>query len=148
MNIPDLILEFIQRETVKTALIQFGVFLILTLLAIAIGRLMPVLLRWTIQRFAPQTFKPVYKNLVEPIQTTLKVAATLVLIALALSLLKSYPTVYEILKFCIDLAVTISVAWLISPLFRQFVRVYGIEPANWDVKSMKCSWWQKQLLMF
>lgn len=123
----ETIVQFIEREEVQLLLIRTGTFLGLVLLAIVVGQYFPNILRSIIQRFLPSRAKTIYDNLIAPIQNPLQVAATLVFIALALNSLQAYPGVYSLLRFFVDLAVTISVAWFLSRLFRQFVRIYGIE---------------------
>ncbi len=49
------------------------------------------------------------------------------MILLSLSLLQEYQGIYGFLSFFVTLATVISLAWLASRLFRQFVRVYGID---------------------
>lgn len=127
MILPDTILELIEQEAVRLALIRFGTFFGLVLLSIVAGRLTPVLVKFLIRRFSPQQVKEIYENLVEPLKQHFKVAGTLILVSLSLNVLSEYSALYDFARFFIDLALTVSVAWLLSRLFRQFVRTYGIE---------------------
>jgi small-conductance mechanosensitive channel len=44
-----------------------------------------------------------------------------------LAIIKNYKNIYGLLDFLLDLSLTISLAYLCSQLFRQFVRIYGID---------------------
>jgi small-conductance mechanosensitive channel len=123
----DLILKFLQRDTTIYALTKFGIFLFFLLLSWLIGRYTPSFVRIIIQRFAPQQVASIYNNLIDPIRKLFKIAGTLILVSLSLSWLEEYTSVYRFLSPIVDLAVIISLAWLVSSLFRQFIRVYGIE---------------------
>ncbi|NEO98099.1 MAG: mechanosensitive ion channel [Symploca sp. SIO2E9] len=96
-------------------------------LSILTGRYTPGFVSFIIKRFAPEQGKTIYEELVSPIQKEFQVAGTLVLIALSLVWLQDYQGLYNFIKPFIDLAVTISIAWLASRFFRQLLRVYGIE---------------------
>lgn len=126
-ELSNLILKFLQRDTTIYALTKFGIFLFFILLSWLIGRYTPSFVRIAIQRFAPQQVASIYNNLIEPIRNSFKVAGTLILISLSLSWIEEYTSVYRFLSPIVDLAVIISLAWLASSLFRQFIRVYGIE---------------------
>ncbi|MCA1995322.1 MAG: mechanosensitive ion channel family protein [Coleofasciculus sp. S288] len=69
----------------------------------------------------------IYDTLIEPIRKLFIVAGTLILVSLSLNVLEDYEGVYNFLHFFMDLAVIISVAWLVSRLFQQLIRAYGIE---------------------
>jgi small-conductance mechanosensitive channel len=127
INFPDLILEFIQREDIKLALLRLVTFLGFILLSLIVGRYTPTLVRFIIQRFSPQQVTKIYDSLIEPIRKLFIIAGTLILFSLSLKVIREYEAIYNFLQFFMDLAVTISVAWLASRFFRQFVRVYGIE---------------------
>jgi small-conductance mechanosensitive channel len=127
INFPDIILEFIQREDIKLALLRLVTFLGFILLSLIVGRYTPTLVRFIIQRFSPQQVTKIYDSLIEPIKKLFIIAGTLILFSLSLKVIKEYEAIYNFFYFFIDLAVTISVAWLASRFFRQFVRVYGIE---------------------
>ncbi|MEA5564273.1 mechanosensitive ion channel family protein [Anabaena sp. UHCC 0399] len=123
----NLILKFLQRDTTIYALTKFGIFLFFILLSWLVGRYTPSFVRIIIQRFAPQQVASIYNNLIEPIRNSFKIAGTLILISLSLSWIEEYTSVYRFLSPIVDLAVIVSLAWLASSLFRQFIRVYGIE---------------------
>jgi hypothetical protein len=83
--------------------------------------------RIVIRRFAPQQVASIYNNLIEPLRNLFRIAGTLILISLSLAWIVEYASIYRFISPIVDLAVIISVAWLASRLFRQFIRVYGIE---------------------
>ncbi len=107
--------------------IQLGLFLIFVLVSTVIGQGTPALVRLLLHRVAPDTVSNVYDALIKPIEPLFRITGTLILVSLSLSLLKEYEGLYSFLGFFVTLATVISVAWLASRLFRQFVRVYGIE---------------------
>jgi small-conductance mechanosensitive channel len=115
-----------QIDTAKPILIRLAVFGLFLLLSLIVGRYTPSIVRLLIRRFSPHKVTTIYENLIEPISNLFKIAGTLILISVSLNWLKPYRGVYSFLSFFTDLAVTISVAWLLSRLFRQLVRVYGI----------------------
>lgn len=127
MDITNQILQFIQGEAVQIALVRVGLFLVSVLLSLLLGQYAPGLIHLAFRRFLPHQVKAIYANLVEPLRQPIKVTTTLTLVLLALLWLQDYVALYVFLRFFADLAVTVSVAWLLSRLFRQFVRIYGIE---------------------
>ena len=107
--------------------IQLGLFLFFVLISAIVGRYTPALVRLFFHRVAPDKVSNIYDALIKPIEPLLRTTGTLILISLSLSLLKEYEGLYGFLGFFVTLATVISVAWLASRLFRQFVRVYGID---------------------
>ncbi|BAY77192.1 small mechanosensitive ion channel [Nostoc linckia NIES-25] len=126
-NISQIILEFLQRESTISALSSFGVFLIFILLSLLIGRYTPTFLRIIIRRFAPQQVASIYNNLIDPIRNLFRITGSLILISFSLAWIIEYKSIHRFLSTIIDLAVIVSLAWLSSRLFRQFIRAYGIE---------------------
>ena len=126
-NFSQMILDFFQRDTTVLALSRFGIFVLFLLLSVLAGRYTPTFLRIIIQRFAPQQVASIYNNLIEPIRNLFRIAGTLILISLSLAWIIEYQSIYRFLTPIVDLAVICSLAWLFSRLFRQFIRVYGIE---------------------
>ncbi|AFY48485.1 small-conductance mechanosensitive channel [Nostoc sp. PCC 7524] len=126
-ELSNFILKFLQRDTTIYALTKFGIFLFFILISWLVGRYTPSFVRIAIQRFAPQQVASIYNNLIEPIRNLFKITGTLILVSLSLSWIEEYTSVYRFLSPIVDLAVIISLAWLASSLFRQFIRVYGIE---------------------
>ena len=106
--------------------IQLGLFLLFVLFSVVIGRYTPRFVRFSVHRIAPGRVNAIYTDLIKPIEPLFRTAGTFILISFSLSLLKEYDGVYSFLGFFITLGTFISIAWLASRLFRQFVRVYGI----------------------
>ena len=121
----------IDTAVVKVFLIGLGIrlggLLLFILISWIIGRYTPTVVRMIIQRFFPQQFSKIYQNLIDPLRNLFKISGTLILINLSLVWINDYTGVYNFLSFFLDLAVILSIAWLVSRLFRQFVRVYGID---------------------
>lgn len=126
-QISDIIINFFQRESTILFLSRFGLFLFFILLSVLAGRYTPTLIRFLIRRFAPEKVASIYDKLVEPIRNLFRVSGSLILISLSLAWIIEYPSIYRFLRPIVDLGVISSLAWLCSRLFRQFIRVYGIE---------------------
>ncbi|WP_373530510.1 mechanosensitive ion channel family protein [Nostoc sp.] len=126
-NISRITLEFLQRDSTISALSRLGVFLFFIVLSLLIGRYTPTFLRIIIRRFAPQQVASIYDNLIDPIRNLFKITGTLILISFSLVWIAEYESIYRFISPLVDLAVIVSIAWLCSSLFRQFIRVYGIE---------------------
>jgi MscS family membrane protein len=126
-NISHIILEFFQRDSTISALSRFGVFLFFILLSLLVGRYTPTFLRIIIRRFAPQQVASIYNNLIDPIRNLFRITGSLILISLSLAWIVEYESIYRFLSPIVDLAVIASISWLCSNLFRQFIRVYGID---------------------
>ncbi len=132
MDIPLILRNIFQfDQAAQIALIGFlirlGIFILLALLSALIGRYTPSFVTLVVRRFFPQKVSEIYDNLINPLRQLFKVSGSLILISLSLTVIQNYDTIYYFLKFFIDLAVIISLAWLASRLFRQFVRMYGID---------------------
>ncbi|ERN40916.1 small-conductance mechanosensitive channel [Rubidibacter lacunae KORDI 51-2] len=115
----------------KAALIRraivIGLFLLLASLSWIVGQFTPRIARFTIHRFSPHKFSDLHDNLIDPIKGAFRSAGTLILISISSNVLRPYQGLLEFIRFFLDLSVILSVAWLASRLFRQFVRFYGIE---------------------
>lgn len=107
--------------------IQLGLFFFFVLLSAIIGQGTPALVRLFFHKVVPDKVSDIYDALFQPIEPLLRTTGTLILVSLSLSLLQEYEGLYSFLGFFVTLATVISVAWLASRLFRQFVRVYGID---------------------
>ena len=106
--------------------IQLGLFLIFVLISAIIGYFTPKLVRFLARRIAPERVNAIYTDLIQPIEPVFRTAGTFILVSLSLSLLEDYDSLYNFLGFFVTLGTVCSLAWLASRLFRQFVRVYGI----------------------
>jgi len=132
MAIPEFVREFFRLEPETRAFwlnfgIDLGFFLLALLLSLLVGHLTPPLVRWLVWRFAPQRAAGIYANLIAPIKNLFWIAGTLILISLSLQIVQPYEALYGFLGFFFDLALIAGIAWLLSRLFRQFVRAYGID---------------------
>ena len=65
--------------------------------------------------------------MIAPIKNLFWIAGTLILISLSLQIVQPYEALYGFLGFFFNLALIAGIAWLLSRLFRQFVRAYGID---------------------
>ena len=107
--------------------VRFGIFFLLIFLSLLVGRYTPYLVEAIVKKLTPEKFATIYDKLITPLEELFKITGTLILISLTLNLIQEYRLIYEIAKFFLDLAVVISIAWLISRLFHQFIQVYGID---------------------
>ncbi len=107
--------------------IRLGIFFVFILLSLLIGRYTPSLVRLIIQNFFPQRVASLYINLIKPIENSFQITGTLILINLSLDFVKEYQGFYNFLQFFVSWALISSIAWLVSRLFRQFLRAYGID---------------------
>ena len=132
MEVLDTVRELIgfDEETQKY-LITFGlrlaIFIALVLLSLIIGRYTPSIVALVIRRFFPQKVSIIYKNLIEPLENLFRVTGTLILISVSLNIIQAYVGLYEFLEFFIKLGVIASIAWLVSRLLQQTLRIYGID---------------------
>lgn len=133
MDISSQLIDFFQIDpaVAQRFLIELGIklggLLLFIIASVLIGRYTPSLIWLIIQRFFPQGVTTIYEQLIEPISNLFRIGGTLILISLSLVWIKNYAAVYSFCRFFVDLATITSLAWLASRLFRQFVRVYGIE---------------------
>ncbi|MEC4805686.1 MAG: mechanosensitive ion channel family protein [Jaaginema sp. PMC 1079.18] len=131
----DTCVNFLVRYNILNLLI-FALFVII---ALVIGRYTPGISASILSRFFPGRGVNAYQQIIEPIQTELKVAGTLILLAIfAWIWLQTY-FFYEFIKPFLDLALVLSVAWLASRLFRQLIRIYGIDIIRrfgWEVDEL------------
>ncbi|MGB3299023.1 MAG: mechanosensitive ion channel domain-containing protein, partial [Phormidesmis sp.] len=107
--------------------LQLGLFLVFVLVSVLIGRYTPSLVRFILRRVASDRVSDIYVNFVKPIEPLFRTTGSLILILFSLSLLREYQGIYGFLSFFVTLVTVISLAWLASRLFRQFVRIYGID---------------------
>lgn len=124
------VLEAIDRAiswAIDANVLRLIVFSGLTLLSILLGRFTPRFLRWVVHRFFNRFAVQTYDNLIEPIRNPLRIAGTLILITLSFPWLEKYDGLYNFLEPFLYFALIFSLAWLASKLFRQIVRLYGID---------------------
>ncbi|MTJ09374.1 mechanosensitive ion channel family protein [Anabaena sp. UHCC 0204] len=120
----------IDEETRKFLIllgINLGIFCFFFLISLLVGKYTPGLLKIVVHKFTPQTIVKIYESLIDPLENLLKITGTFVLISVSTNLLQQYSGFYLFLKFFLNLAVISSFAALVSRLFRQVLRVYGIE---------------------
>ena len=125
MTIQDL-LNLVQIELL--ALPKIVIFLVAVLLALLVGRYTPGIVGLLLNRFSPGQSSPIAEYFIRPERGAFKLAGTLLLISLSMVWLQAdYPGLHAFFRPFVDLATIASVAWLVSRLFRQVVRIYGID---------------------
>ncbi len=122
LNLADIRYQVLQIDISKPL-----IFLLFVLLSLLLGRYTPGISKLIVRRFASEKVTSIYEDLIEPSKHLFRVAGTFILISLSLTWIEDYQSLYKLIKPFVDLAVIISVAWLISRLFRQFIRIYGID---------------------
>ncbi len=113
--------------------------LLFILCSLIAGQYTPPLARLILQKIFPRQGTNIYQNLIEPIKNLLAISSTLILISFSLVWIQKYQVFYNFFQVFLNLAVVISVAGLISRLFRQFVRAYGIDfirKLGWEVDEL------------
>ncbi len=96
-------------------------------LALLIGRFTPSFVRFVMHRFLPHQVSHLYESLVDPLSNSFQWAGTAILISLSMMWLQpNYAIAYAFLNPFVDFTVIVSMAWLCARLFRQTIRIYGI----------------------
>ena len=130
MDIPALLERFQFSEQAQQALIffaaRFGLLIVFVVAAIGVGRLIPWVLRTLITRVLPAKQGNIYAAIMGDLGGALSAATSLMLISVSLNILRSYGGLYRLLSFSVDLAMTLSLAWLLSRIAKQVIRLYGI----------------------
>lgn len=118
--------EAAQRALTLLA-IRLGSLAICIVVAIIIGRLIPWVTRFILQRVSTsEKRKGEYTSIVTSVERPLSMAAALIFISVSLNLIRNYRGLYSITSFFVDAAVTITLAWAISRMFKQLIRLYGV----------------------
>lgn len=124
MTFQDL-LNLVQIELLT--LPKIVIFLVAVLLALLVGRYTPGIVGLLLNRLSPGQSSPISEHFIRPERGAFKLAGTLLLISLSMVWLQAdYPGLHAFFRPFVDLATIASVAWLVSRLFRQVVRIYGI----------------------
>lgn len=106
---------------------RLGWFILLTLLAVLIGRTLPYVLRSCFHRFAPSSWGEPYERLMTPLRPFLIRTGILAVTAHNINLLRIYPGLYDFLSLVVYLLLTLTLAWFFSRLVRQVTRLYGVK---------------------
>ena len=122
--------DTITGEVARDLAWTFLRFSLYSLIAFFLGRIIPGVIRFFVQRSFPENIFKLYQNLVDPVAPAFRNAISFVLLTVAFDVLKDYRFLYSILNPLSDLVMTISMAWLISRIFNQFFRKYGLNALN------------------
>lgn len=112
---------------IEANVLRLIIFLGFLLLSLFLGQFTPRCVRAMIHRFFNESAVSTYENLIQPVKRPLQVSGSLLLIYWSSIWLKTYEVFYDFLMPLLDFAVIISIAWLASKIFRQVVRIYGID---------------------
>ncbi|MDJ0620574.1 MAG: mechanosensitive ion channel [Calothrix sp. MO_192.B10] len=122
MEILNQILSFLQKEEIRN--IEFFVFFLIV--SLIVGRYTPSIVKVIFQKLFPQTIAEIYEKIIEPVSNLFRISGTLILISLSFNFLQEYQAFYNFFQFFVELSVIISVTWLVSRIFRQIIRSYGV----------------------
>lgn len=114
------------REQFRAFGIDLAWFAFWTLLAVIGARLLPSFFQWSVDHFAPKFIAEPHDRIISPLRNLIVRTALIIIIAVNINVFRPYPPLFNFLQFVVYLAVTISLAWLISRLVRQVIRIYGI----------------------
>ncbi|MGA1284085.1 MAG: mechanosensitive ion channel family protein, partial [Prochlorothrix sp.] len=122
--------QLIPRQVLMDGLLQVLQFLAYAAIALLLGQATPRIVRFLMKNLSPDPIAKIYQALIDPVQSLFRTVASLVFLELALQVWPTYGLIYEFTKPFLGLAITISTAWLISRIFRQFFLKYGINVLN------------------
>ena len=119
-------------ESAISSLEDYGVnniviFFCLVIIYFLVAGYVPVIVKFLISRFATQSVIDIYEKLIEPISHLIKIVVTFISISYWLDFLIQGEVFYNLFHVVIDLAIVVTIAWLFSRLWSQFLRVYGID---------------------
>jgi MscS family membrane protein len=124
------------QDQLLSFLIRLGWFVGFTLLTLLVGRFLPVWLQWGINHFFPKAIGDFYSQVVVPLRDLLVRSLILGIMAVNINWFQPYSGLHEFLRLIVYLPLTITVAWFLSRLMRQVIRVYGvklIQSSNRDI---------------
>ena len=101
-------------------------FLGLVMISLLIARYAPVIIKFIVSRFAPQSVMDVYEKLFEPVSNLIKIIVALILISFWLNFIEDYEALHGFLRITIDLAIIVIISWFLTRLWSQYIRVYGV----------------------
>ncbi|AFZ50885.1 mechanosensitive ion channel family protein [Dactylococcopsis salina] len=114
------------QEELFGFLTRLGWFILFTLIAILAARLLPAFFQWGVDRFAPKFLAEPHDRIITPLRNLMVRSGFLIFIAININLFRPYTAFFNFLQFFSYLSVTITLAWFLSRLVRQIIRVYGI----------------------
>ena len=127
LNIEETV-NFFYNRLEQSSLPNYVIFIIFVLLAICIGQLIPSLLKLILCLFDRQKKKNLYELFVKPIRKSIEICSSLIFIYWAAELwLKDYQELSQFLEPLIGLVFLLAIAWIISRILTQFIRIYGIK---------------------
>ncbi len=127
LNIEETV-NFFQGRLAQSSFPNHFIFLIFVLLAISIGQIFPSLLKLILYLLDRQQKQNLYNLFVKPIQGSIKICSTLILVYWANELwFREYKASLKFLESLIKLVFWVTIAWITSRILRQFIRVYGIK---------------------
>jgi MscS family membrane protein len=120
------IIEQLYHFLTNSHLSHFVIFFLLVVLSILIGQYTTKIINLILFLFSRQQRQEIYNNLLKPIENRINRAGTWVLLLLSWHWLDDHEKLAGWLYFLVDLAFTIFAIVILSRLFRQFTKVYGV----------------------
>ncbi|MEN9238581.1 MAG: hypothetical protein Q6K80_10240, partial [Thermostichus sp. DG_1_6_bins_120] len=102
---------------------RLPIFLGLVTLSLLIGYNTPSILIALLQRFSSSKAFIILEKVLTPLRESQQIAGTILLLHASLNILRPYPTLFSLLRPWLDLALVVSLAWLLSRGFRQVIRL-------------------------
>ncbi|MEN9223095.1 MAG: mechanosensitive ion channel [Thermostichus sp. BF3_bins_97] len=106
---------------------RLPIFLGLVTLSLLVGYSTPSILIALCRRFSSTKAFTILERILAPLREAQQMAGTILLLHASLNILRPYSTLFGLLRPWLDLALIVSLAWLLSRGFRQVVRLYGID---------------------
>ena len=116
------IISLLKNQGVNNILIFLG----LAIISLILARYIPAIIKFLISRFATSQIMDVYEKSIDPISGLIKIVVAFISISYWLDFLLSDEAFYDFFRVLMDLGIVVTIAWLFSRLWSQFLRVYGI----------------------
>lgn len=123
MNLINQIYQFL----IHSAFFHRIVFSVLVILAITIGQYTSNLIYLILFLFSHQQRQEIYLNIIRPNKTKINRGGTWILLYLSWCWFEEQEKIADWLDFFVDLIFTILAVWIISRIFRQLIKTYGVD---------------------
>jgi len=108
--------------------IQSGLFVVTIFISLGLGKFLPSFFNNLIKQLLGEKILKIYQNIfvLGNVNKTLSITISCLFFYVALDFIKEYQGLHRYLKLGLDLLTTFSFAFLCSGLFRNFLRIYGV----------------------
>ncbi|MDJ0510379.1 MAG: mechanosensitive ion channel [Crocosphaera sp.] len=122
MNIIKQIYGFLKTTT----FLDIIIFCLLILLSIVVGQYINNILSLALRLFPPQQRKNLYDNLIRDNAISINRVGTWMLLYFSWVWLRKNEDLPILIDFCVDLIFIIFLLWSVSRIFRQLIKIYGV----------------------